>query len=105
MLLADVDGRQLGLRHGCSVIHQHHHRVDVNVIVILWWCGRSPNLCWKITSQNITTRQSGTYKNLCIYLKMNSRSVVTDAIVKKLLELDNNLFYFFYNIIIGVLPA
>lgn len=44
MLLADVNGRQLGLRHGRGVVHQQHRRVDVNVVVILRRRGRSPDL-------------------------------------------------------------
>lgn len=51
MLLANVDRRQLGLWHGCGVIHQHHYRINVDVVVILWWCGWSPKLWWKTTYQ------------------------------------------------------
>lgn len=44
VLLADVNGRQLGLRHRRGVVHQQHRRVDVNVVVILRRRGRSPDL-------------------------------------------------------------
>lgn len=52
VLLADVDRGQLRLRNGCGVIHQHHHRVNVDVVVILWRGGRSPYLCCKFARQN-----------------------------------------------------
>lgn len=52
VLFADVDRRQFGLWNGCGVICEHHHGVNVNVVVVLWGSGRSPYLCCKNKSQN-----------------------------------------------------
>lgn len=92
MLLAYVDRRQLGLWHGCSVIHKHHHRVDVNVVVILWWCGWSPKLCWKITSQNIARKQNGTR---CASKHM---TVISKRIGKKFYTIPHVIQGFVYKI-------
>lgn len=44
VLLADVDRRQFGLRHGSRVVHQTDDRVDIDVVVILRWGRWSPQL-------------------------------------------------------------
>lgn len=61
VLLANVDGRQFGLWHGCGVVHQHHHRININIVVVLWWRGRSPNLCWKSHVRNEETEIFGLF--------------------------------------------
>lgn len=43
-LFADVDRGQFGLGHGRSVIHEADYRVNIDVVIILWRSGGSPQL-------------------------------------------------------------
>lgn len=73
VLLADVDRGQFRLCNWCGVIHQHHHRVNVDVIVILWWGGRSPYLCCKFTRQNAIKKIKITRFTLILMQKLPLR--------------------------------
>ena len=44
VFLAHIDGWELGLWHGCSVVHQADDRVNVDVVIILRGCRWGPEL-------------------------------------------------------------